>query len=537
MVSRLALISLLCALPLAAQTPLTYYSEVDQSQQPYALYVPKSYDPAKKHPLLISLHSEESNYRLNMKQVFGVSARYGELDPVSMRYNPPLPETDFFVACPWARGTMGYEAIAEKDVYDVLAEVERRYPIDPDRVYLTGVGMGGGGALRLALTRPDVWAAVMPVCAEVPPGLEELAPNALDLPIRLVHGEQDPIAPVSSARRWHRLLLDLRDPAEYLEFPMLRHNAWDAAYRDGAGFQWFAGRRRERFPERVRFVTRSYRYGSAYWVRIDGLTPGGLASIDARRGAGDRVAVTTSGIDGFTIALDRPAEAVAIDGAAVRIRPATSLSFSKTAHGWIARPFAPRGKRPGAEGPIVEAVSSRHIYVYGSLGAHTAEELDARRAVAERAAAWSSARQRLTLALPVKADSAVTAGDLDSADLVLFGTAETNSVIARIAGTLPLALDPGAADYGLLFIFPVGKHYALVSSGLPWWTGADPPAAGGDPFAPAQYRLLGTFGDFVLFRGSVAHILADGRFDRDWKVPPALAAKMTLTGTVTVRPQ
>ena len=539
MVSRLGLLSgaLACGLPLFAQTPLTFYSQVDQSQQPYALYVPKLYDSAKKHPLVISLHSEESNHRLNMKQVFGVSARYGELDPVSMRYTPPLPETDFFVACPLARGTMGYEGIAERDIYDVLAEVEKRYPIDPDRVYLTGVGMGGGGALRLALTRPDVWAAVMPVCAEMPPGLEELAPNALDLPVRLVHGEQDPIVPVSSARHWQRVLLDLRDPTEYLEFPLLRHNTWDAAYRDGTGFQWFAQFRRQRFPERVRFVTRSYRYGSAYWVRIDGLTPGEPASIDARRNAANRVEVTTSGIDGFTISLDRPVAGVTIDGTAVRVRPAATLSFSKSGRGWVGRPLAPRGKRAGAEGPMVEAVSGRHIYVYGSLGTHSAEELDARRAIAERAAAWSSAREHLTLTLPVKADSEVTDADRDSADLVLFGTAQTNSVIGRIAGSLPLALDPGAADYGLLFVVPMGKHYALVSSGLPWWTGTAAPDRGGDPFAPAQYRLLSTFGDFVLFRGSPAHILAEGRFDRDWKVPPAPAAKMALTGTVTVRPQ
>jgi len=534
-VSRLAAsLAFTCALPLLAQTPLTYYSEIDHSQQAYALYIPKSFDPAKRHPLVVSLHSEESNHRLNMKQVFGVSSRYGELDSLNMRYSPPLPDTDFLVACPLARGTMGYEGIAEQDVYDVLAEVERHYPIDPDRVYLTGVGMGGGGALRLALTRPDVWAGVLAVCPSAPPGLEELAPNALDLPIRLVHGEQDPIVPVESVRRWHRVLLDLRDPAEYLEFPLFRHNAWDAAYKDGAGFAWFAGLRRERFPERVRLLTRSYRYGSAYWVRIDGLTPGELASIDARRNGG-QVQVRTIGVDGFTISLDRPVTAVTIDGAAVRIRPAASLSFAKTARGWTAGALRPEGKRAGAEGPIAEAVSGRHIYVYGSLGTHTAEELEQRRRVAERAAEWSSAREHLTLSLPVKADSEVIDADPDSGSLVLFGTAQTNSAIARIAGTLPLALDAGAADYGLLFIYPVGKHYVLVSSGLPWWTGGDHLNRGGDPFAPPQYRLLSTFGDFVLFRGSLAHILVEGRFDRNWKVPAALAAKMALTGTVTVR--
>src|SRR5579883_3196512 len=139
-----------CAHAVLAQVPLTFVSEVDGSRQAYALYIPKTADSGKKHPLLISLHSEESNHRLNMKQVFGVSARYGELDPVNMKYNPPLPDADFFVACPLARGDMAYQGIAEKDVFDVLAEVEKHYSIDTDRVYLTGIGMGGGEALRLA---------------------------------------------------------------------------------------------------------------------------------------------------------------------------------------------------------------------------------------------------------------------------------------------------------------------------------------------------------------------------------------------------
>jgi hypothetical protein len=120
-------------------------------------------------------------------------------------------------------------------------------------------------------------------------------------------------------------------------------------------------------------------------------------------------------------------------------------------------------------------------------------------------------RARLTLKLPVKADTAITSADLDSADLVLFGSAETNALIARFADRLPLSLNPGAADYGLLFIVPIGKHYALVSSGLPWWTGAEEarPAVG-ISFAPPQFRLLQTFGDYILFKGSLANVVAEG---------------------------
>ncbi len=510
-----------------------FVSTVDQSLQPYALYVPGSFRPDERYPLVISLHSEESNHRLNLRQVFGAASRFGATDPENLRFFPVVRDPGFIVAAPLARGTMGYQGIAEQDVYDMLADVERRFPIDPDRVYLTGMSMGGAGALWLALTRPDVWAAVAPVCAAPLAGAERFAANARDLPIRLYHGDQDPIVPVESSRMWQRRLLDAGVPAEYVEYPGVRHNAWDVAYRNGAIFDWFAKFRRERFPAHVHFVTESYRYRSAYWVRIDGLTPGERASIDARR-TGSKIEVTTEGVDAFTLTLDHPATLVTVDGAPVRARAAQELSFTRASGRWRSGLFKPSGKRPEAEGPIAAAVEGRQIYVYGSLGAATAEELAARRKRAESAAEWSTYRSRLNLLLPVKADSAVTGEDLANSNLILFGDAQTNSLIARLAPQLPLALSPGAADWGLLFIAPEGKHYVVVNSGLPWWTGADEAHRGGDPFAPAQYRLLSTFGDYILFKGSLAHVVVEGRFDRHWKVPAGAAEKLTAAGTVTV---
>ena len=512
----------------------TFRSDVDGSNQPYALYVPKSFAPGKKYPLVISLHEEDSNHRLSLRRILGVVARLGEPDIEDMRFFPPVRDVEFLVACPLARGTMGYQGIAEKDVYDVLADVKRRFPVDDDRVYLTGISMGGGGALWLALTRPDVWAAVAPVCPTATPVADFLAPNALNLPMRIFHGDQDPIVSVESSRAWHRRFLDLDVRADYIEYPGVRHNAWDFAYRDHALFDWFGTIRRNRFPDLVRFTTRSYRYNTAYWVRIDGLTPGMTAAIDARRSA-TGIQVTASNVDGFTLTLDRPVSQVTIDGAVLRIRPAASVSFTHSSGRWRVGHFEAAGKREGAEGPIAEAFAGRHLYVYGSLGTRTAEELEVRRKVAEAAAAWSTSRARLALTPPVKADSEVTAEDLDSANLVLFGTADTNSVIARVADALPLSLNPGAADYSLLFIAPLGKHYAVINSGLPWWTGADDAGRGGYPFAPEQFRLLGTFGDFILFKGALANVVAEGRFDRNWKVPADAAAKLLASGTVTIR--
>ena len=465
--------------------------------------------------------------------MLGQANRFADGARVPLNYLRTVRGIEFVIASPLARGTMGYRGIGEKDVYDMLADIKRRFHIDEDRIYLTGISMGGSGALWLALTRPDVWAAVAAVCPAPVPEANALTSNALNLPIRLFQGDQDPIVPVSSSREWQRRLLDAGVATDYLEYPAVRHNAWDYAYRGGALFDWLSGKRRQRDPARVRFATTSYRYSSAYWLRIDRITPGVPAAIDARQSE-SAVTVTTQALDGFTLSMSHPISAVEVDGTALRFKAARTVSFHKQAGRWVAGRIAAAGKRPGLEGPAAEAVSERHIYVYGTAGSPSTDELNFRRRQAEAAAAWSTPREHLELTFPVKADSEVTQQDLDRDDLILFGTRETNSLIARFAPNLPLALAPGAADYGLLFIAPVGKHYALVSSGLPWWTGFDESGRPADRYAPKTFAELSTFADYVVFKGSVAYVVAEGRFDRDWKLPAEAAEKLRSTGTITV---
>ena len=316
---KTARVALLAAVVLSAETlapgpqSVTILSAVDDTDQPYALYLPLRFDPARKYPLVISLHDEASNHRLNLSRVFGIANRMRQTSFGARRgYTRPLPETDaqaangpfqpfpnvdFIVAAPLARGTIGYQGIPEADVYDVLDDVKKRLPIDEDRVYLSGPSLGGGGALWLGLTRPDVWAAIAPVCPDPPPGTEELAGNALNVPVRLFQGALDPLVPAESVRKLRDEFQEAGVRVEYTEYPAVRHNAWEYAYRDASIFNWFARFKRERFPERVRFSTRSYKHRSAYWVEIDGLTPGALASIDARLAGPNQIEVKTAGIE------------------------------------------------------------------------------------------------------------------------------------------------------------------------------------------------------------------------------------------------
>jgi len=520
---------------------VTFRSTVDGTDQPYALYLPPAFDASHTYPLVVSLHAEETNHRVNLIQLLGSSRTPAEIG-LSVGFNGPFPRlrgVEFLIACPFARGTMGYQGIAEQDVYDMLDDVERRYPVDRDRVYLTGISMGGGGALWLAVTRPDVWAAVAPVSAFTIPGTEELAPNALNLPIRLFHGALDPAVPAASSRDWQRRLLDASAPAEYIEYPGALHNAWDRAYRPPGVFDWFAQHKRDAKPERVHLVARFYRYASAYWLRIDGLMPGTLASIDARLTAPNALRVDTSALDAFTVLRDdlRLPALVTIDGQPVSVRSG-ALSFHKAAGRWRQGFQPPEGKRAGSEGPIAAAVSGPHIYVYGTADNPPPDVIAARRAVAAQAADWSSPPYaHPAVSFEVKADADVTDAEIAANNLVLFGSRQTNSLIARLTPQFVLELNPSAADYGLLFIAPIGNRYALVSSGLPWWAGATEANRGGDPFAPPAFRLLSTFQDFILFRGSLDHVVSEGYFERNWKVrPDASASQLLATGAVAIRP-
>jgi poly(3-hydroxybutyrate) depolymerase len=582
---------------------LTFFSDVDDSEQPYGLYLPKNYNEKTKYPLVIMLHGAQSNHRLSLKRVFGFSNQQGENDLEASRYFQDWADVGYIVASPLARGTMGYKGIPEKDVWDVVADVKRRFNIDEDRTYLTGLSMGGGGTLWIGLTRPDVWAAIAPVCPAPPFGTVERAPNVLNVPVHFFQGGADPTVNPEGTRAWRKRLEDLGTKVEYVEYPGVAHNSWEKAYAGEAIFKWFAQFKRNRFPDRVRYVTDSYRYGGAYWVKFDKLTPGTFAKIDAQFKAPNRIEIATSDLDAFTLNLaghskyakGRPVE-IAIDGASLKAT-GDSISLTREGNAWKIGKYdpPPTAKRAGLEGPLGSAIDRRHIYVYGTAGSPSREEAQARRDVANRAAAWGNTAigsGRLLLNMRAVSDTQVRPSDLQSSDLFLFGTKETNNAIAKVADQLPLHLNPTAEGYGLVYVYPVNGHYFLVGSGTPWFPLTDPvpqfgggrgappaqaagrggqpggrgptgapqpnaPAAQGpaggraapgpggaafvrqdislgiDFFAPAQ-RALTKWGDFILYKDTPTNILVQGRFDGNWKLKPEDAEKLAATGVVTV---
>ncbi|HEY9049043.1 MAG TPA: phospholipase, partial [Ohtaekwangia sp.] len=357
----------------------------------------------------------------------------------------------------------------------------------------------------------------------------------------------DGAVPVTVSRDWTKKLKELGVNVSYTEYPGVNHNSWENAYRDEAAFDWFRSFKRNKFPDRVLFNSRSYKYSQAYWVHFDLINPGTLATIDAKFAASNQLDIVTTNLGAFTLHLaghpkfdaSKPLQ-VTINGKKVKLTAtAETLSFIEQQGKWAPGKFEPATfvKKPGAEGPIAAGFSQRHVYVYGTAGNPSEAELKLRMDIATQAASWSIYRNaflgRIMVFPRIVADREVRPSDLESANLVLFGTKETNSLINQYSDKLPIQLNASAAnDYGLFYILPMNNHYIVVNSGLPWWAGAQP---GGLPFLPPALMALNQFKDFILFKNSTATVVTDGYFDQNWKLPAEAAKAATASGVVTVK--
>lgn len=133
---------------------------------------------------------------------------------------------------------------------------------DPDRVYLTGLSMGGYGTWELGLREPGRFAALVPVCAGVTapahrPTLRvvpveaaadpfaALARGVHGLPTWIFHGEADPLVPAEQSRRM-KAALDAAGAGDirYTEFPGVGHASWDPAYAHAPLWEWLFAQRR-----------------------------------------------------------------------------------------------------------------------------------------------------------------------------------------------------------------------------------------------------------------------------------------------------
>lgn len=207
---------------------LGYHSRVDDTDQPFCLFVPHDYQASRPYPVMVRLHGmwdqiDEAEWTI---QTF-------EWDREFVRYSP---RGSFLELYPYGRGNEGYREAGREDVLDTLDLVCELFNTDPDRVYLLGSSMGAAGAWRLAAQYGERFAAV---CGVVGAYDQSLAPNVARLPVMFHYGGKDSAERVTSPQETAALLTSLGGVAEVVGHPESGHRLETTDYQLSY-YQFFA---------------------------------------------------------------------------------------------------------------------------------------------------------------------------------------------------------------------------------------------------------------------------------------------------------
>jgi predicted esterase len=551
-----------------------YRSPIDDELAEFGLYVPASYrpprtgggsTPARRFPLVVGLHGLNGRPMAMVRYLFGFDDPKKE-NEWEDRHTGPLPPLDAFVVTPHGHGNTMYRDQGEDDVMRVIDWALATYPIDPDRVTITGMSMGGIGTAAVALRHPDRFAAAEPLCGyhsyfvrrdiaghPIRPWERLLAEersnafwaeNGKYLPLYIVHGTLD--QPEENSGVLIKKYEDLGFSVEH-EHPELGHNVWQTTYEGLKGIHWLLPHRREAHPAEVRFRTVRLRGGSDAWVHLDELAaPDAWGEVSARMRGRDAIHVTTHGI--VALHLDRdPAltdpespMSVTVDGTTLRFEAQEPVSMHREGSGWATGAARHEGlfKHGEVTGPLRDAYHAPLLFVYG------ADDPSQTRANQEVARAWALKDSSIAVNYPVVSDTEFLAQGESLANekaLFLVGSAKTNRVLRALEADLPIRIEGDAVvlgnqritgkELGAAFIRPNPKRpdrYLVVVEGIDaagTWRSLSLPSLLPD-FLVYDADLGPSRGQMLLGSGSVR---AGGFFKNDWTLPATASDPLAQT--------
>ena len=241
------------AMPALAQKPETGFLDRAVSlggvTYRYQVFLPAKFDPHKKWPVVLFLHGageRGDNGLLQTDVGLGHVIRNSTRDWLFLVVMPQCRTNRY-----WTDPTMQAQALA------ALEHSVTEFKVDRERIYLTGISMGGYGTWDLAAKYPGKFAAYVVLCGGIrgPEGFQELHvglvddPNVADpyaetarrigkTPVWIFHGDADPAVPVEESRKMAQALERAGANVRYTEYPGVGHNSWDKAYAEPGLFEW-----------------------------------------------------------------------------------------------------------------------------------------------------------------------------------------------------------------------------------------------------------------------------------------------------------
>lgn len=207
----------------------------------YCVYVPPDYTPQRRWPVILFLHGSGergSDGFLQTDVGIGRAIRRG------------YQRIPAIVVMPQCRPNMAWTGPMAALALRCVEETSRTYRLDPQRVYLTGLSLGGQGTWLLGAEFADRFAALVPICGFAELGessglAEKLAARLTDIPIWCFHGDADPAVPVRKSRELVEAIRRAGGQIKYTEYAGARHNVWDRAYGDPQLWEWLFAQKRE----------------------------------------------------------------------------------------------------------------------------------------------------------------------------------------------------------------------------------------------------------------------------------------------------
>lgn len=197
----------------------------------YLRYLPKDYEKGseKKWPLIIFLH--------------GMGERGDDLDLVKKHGPAKLVENgdlDFIVVSPQCPADSVWPA--ETAVLNALIDqIVDKHNVDVNRIYLTGLSMGGYGTWHLAVEYPDRFAAIAPVCggAMFYANIAEKIGVLKEVPVWAFHGARDRSADLADGADLVHALEQAGGKVKFTIYPSAGHDSWSATYSNPKLYKWF----------------------------------------------------------------------------------------------------------------------------------------------------------------------------------------------------------------------------------------------------------------------------------------------------------
>lgn len=198
----------------------------------YLLYLPPDYDQKETWPLLVFLHGAgERGSDLNRVKAHGPAklVEQGKDFPFVI-VSPQCPEGQWW-------------PVLGREVMALIDEIMEHYKIDPDRVYLTGLSMGGYGTWSIASTWPQRFAAIVPICGG---GRPFTAAALKNIPVWAFHGAKDPIVPLQESEQMVEAVNRVGGNAKLTVYPDAGHDSWAQTYDNPDVYEWLLSHRKQR---------------------------------------------------------------------------------------------------------------------------------------------------------------------------------------------------------------------------------------------------------------------------------------------------